>query len=117
LTSLPNGNRVVDGKVMSWVFRLRSMEKEAPLVTFYRALTMFDSSNGDSREIKISKTAAAINHWLLYERCDLPLAITRLSYDSYTTPVTEDGTLPVTMFGRKLNFKRLKDKGIKWLIC
>jgi len=115
--SFPNGNRVVDGKLISWVFRLRSMEKEAPLVTFYRDLMMFDSSNGNGNGVKISKTAAALNHWLLYDRCDLPLAITKLSYDSYTIPVTEDGTLPVELFGRKLNFKRLKDQGLKWLIC
>jgi len=115
--SLANGNRVVDGKVMSWVFRLRSVEKEAPIVTFYRDLMMFDSSNGNGHGVKISKTAAALNHWLLYDRCDLPLAITKLSYDSYTIPVTEDGTLPVELFGRKLNFKRLKDQGLKWLIC
>jgi len=114
---LPNGNRVVDGRVMSWVFRLRSIEKEAPMLTFYRDLMMFDSSNGNGHEVRISKTAAALNHWLLYDRCDLPLAITQLSYDSYTVPVTEDGTLPVNLFGRKINFKRLKDQRIKWLIC
>lgn len=115
--TLPKGNRVVDGKVMSWVFRLRSIEKEAPIVTFYRDLMMFDFSNGNGHEVRISKTAAALNHWLLYDRCDLPLAITKLSYDSYTIPVTEEGTLPVKLFGRELNFKRLKDRGLKWLIC
>jgi hypothetical protein len=115
--SLANGNRVVDGKVMSWVFKLKSIEKEAPMLTFYRDLMMFDSSNGNGHEVKINKTAAALNHWLLYDRCDLPFAITKLSYDSYTIPVTKDGTLPVKMFGRKLNFKRLEDRGIKWLIC
>ena len=115
--SLPNGNRVVDGKLISWVFKLRSIEKEAPMLTFYRDLMMFDSSNGNGHGVKIGKTAAALNHWLLYDRCDLPLAITKLSYDSYTIPVTEDGTLPVELFGRKLNFKGLKDQGLKWLIC
>ncbi len=38
---LPNGNRVVDGKVMSWVYKLKSMENEAPLYTLYRDLKMF----------------------------------------------------------------------------
>ncbi|MCK4533887.1 MAG: hypothetical protein KAT81_00065, partial [Syntrophobacterales bacterium] len=28
-----------------------------------------------------------------------------------------DGTLPVKLFDRELNLKRLKEKGIKWLIC
>jgi len=40
-----------------------------------------------------------------------------MSFDSYTIPVAKDGTLPVTLFGRPLNFKRVKEQGIKWLIC
>jgi len=115
LKALPNGNRVVDGKVMSWVYKLKSMDREAPVFTFYRDLIMFDKQN--AKEIHITKTAAALNYWLIYERNDLPLAITQMSFDSYTKPVTGDGTLPVKLFGRKLNFKHLKDMGIKWLIC
>ncbi len=113
--TLPNGNRVVDGKVMSWVYKLKSMEKEAPVFAFYRDLMMFDRPEG--QETKISKTAAALNHWLVYDRGDLPVAITKLSFDSYTVPVGKDGTLPVRLFDRKLNFEGLKDKGIKFLIC
>jgi len=112
---LANGNRVVDGKVMSWVYKLKSMETEAPLFSFYRDLMLF-SGNGKASP-KISKTAAAINHWLIYDRNDLPEAITRLSFDSYTLPVTADGTLPIKLFGRKLNFKRLQEKSIPYLIC
>ena len=40
--TLPNGNRIVDGKVMSWVYKLKSMEREAPIFTYYRDLTMFN---------------------------------------------------------------------------
>jgi hypothetical protein len=40
-----------------------------------------------------------------------------MSFDSYTIPVTPDGTLPVRLFGRKLNFHHLKEKGIPVLIC
>lgn len=112
---LPNGNKVVDGKVMSWVYKLKSMEKEAPLYTLYRDLMLFDGPDG--KEVKITKTAAAMNHWLIYDRKDIPVAITKMSFDSYTIPVTEDGTIPVTLFGRKLNFKDLTAKGIKFLIC
>jgi len=115
LKPVASGNQVVDGKVMSWVYKLKSMETEAPLFTFYRDLTMF-SKNG-AVQPKISKTAAAINHWLIYDRNDLPEAITRLSFDSYTIPVTADGTLPIKLFGRRLNFKRLAEKGIRYLIC
>jgi len=76
---------------------------------------MFDRPNG--HKVKISKTAAAINHWLLYDRKDLPEAITKMSFDSYTIPVDKEGTLPVKLFDRKLNFKRLQEKGIPLLIC
>jgi poly(3-hydroxyalkanoate) synthetase len=111
IKTLPNGNRVVNGKLMSWVYKLKSLEKDNPIIAFYRDLKLFE------RTLKINKTAAAINYWLLYDQTDLPLEVCKLSFDSYTIPVTEDGTLPVTLFGRPLNFKRVKERGIKWLIC
>ncbi len=76
---------------------------------------MFDSQA--SPRPKISKTAAAINHWLTYDQKDLPVNITKMSFDSYSIPIDEEGTLPVTLFGRKLNLKRLEEKKIPWLIC
>jgi hypothetical protein len=112
---LPNGNRIVDGKVMSWVYRLKSIERETPIYTFYRGLMMFDDPHG--KDVKITKTAAAINYWLLYDRKDMPVSITKMSFDSYTTPITEDGTLPIRLFGRSLNFKHMRDMGIRFLIC
>lgn len=112
---MPNGNSIVDGKVMSWVYKLKSMEKEAPLVVFNRDLTSFATASGD--EFKINSTAAALNRWLIYDRNDLPVAITQMSFDSYTIPITEDGTLPVKLFGKELNFKKIKKNGIKWLLC
>ena len=113
--TLPNGNQVVDGKVMSWVYKLKSMEKEAPVYSFYQNLMMFDRPEG--QEITVNKTAAALNHWLIYDRSDLPLSITRMSFASYTIPVDQEGNLPVRLFNRPLNFKRLKEKGILFLIC
>ena len=110
--TLPNGNRVADGDLMGWVYKLKSIEMETPVAAFFRDLAMF--SRNDQ---KISKTAAALNYWLQNERSDLPLAITQMSFASYNIPITKDGTLPVKLFGRKLNFKRLKEKGIPWLIC
>lgn len=115
LKTLPNGNRIVDGAVMSWVYKLKSMDREAPLVTFYRDLSMFDRPDG--KDIKISSTAAAINYWLIYDRTDLPEAITKLSFDSYTIPVDKDGNLPVKLFNTRLNFKRIQEKNIRFLIC
>ena len=109
--TLASGNRVVNGKLLSWVFKLKSLDKDKPLTAFFRDLKLFE------RDLKISKNAAAINYWLLYDQTDLPLEICKMSYDSYTIPVAQDGTLPVTLFGRTLNFKRIKEKGLKWLIC
>ena len=111
----PNGIPIVDGKVMSWVYKLKSIEGEAPLFTFYRDLKMLD--RGFDRPVRISKTAAAINHWLIYDRSDLPEAITRLSFDSYTIPVSPQGELPVKLFGRPLNFNRLNERKLPYLIC
>jgi hypothetical protein len=90
------------------------MESEAPLFSMYRDLMMF---NRPGKGAQISKTAAAINHWLIYDRSDLPTAITQLSFDSYTRPVDAEGNLPVKLFGRTLNFKRINEKGIRFLIC
>ncbi len=113
--TLPNGNQVADGKLMGWVYKLKSIEQEIPAAAFYRDLMMFArQKNGDQ---PISKTAAALNYWLQNERYDLPLEITRISFAAYNTPITADGTLPVRLFGGKLNLKRLKEKNIPWLIC
>ncbi len=111
IKTLPNGNRVVDGRLLSWVFKLRNIALENPVSAFYRDLQLLEKGGG------ISKSAAAINYWLLYDITDLPLAVCKMSYDSYNIPVTADGTLPVTLFGRFLNFKGIKERGIPWLIC
>ena len=115
LKPMPSGNSIVDGKVMSWVYKLKSMDKEAPMATLYQDLMYFNAPDG--HEVKINKTAAALHHWLIYDRSDLPEGITKLSFDSYTIPVTKDGTLPVKMFGKTLNFKGIPERGIKWLLC
>jgi hypothetical protein len=113
--TLPNGNTVADGKLMGWVYKLRSIENESPLTVFFRDLAMFARNGGESPAI--SKTAAALNYWLTYERKDLPMEITRMSFASYNSPITRKGVLPVKLFGRKLELSRLKEMGIPWLIC
>jgi hypothetical protein len=88
---------------------------ETPLLAMWRDMMLVAHTNGNPDAI--SKTAAALNHWLLYERNDLPMEITRMSFAAYNMPIAGDGTLPVKMFGRKLNLKRMAEKQIKWLIC
>ncbi len=110
--TLPNGNRVVDGAVMSWVYKLKSLEREAPVYAYISDLERAERSKG-----AISKTAAAINYWLLYDRTDLPVEITALSRLSYTVPIAENGDLPIELFGKKLNVKYLDEHNVKFLIC
>ena len=113
--TLANGNKVANGDLMGWVYKLKSMDDSGPLVAFVRDIIMLKQKPG--AKSPISKTILALNYWLQNERSDLPMSVTELSYQSYNTPVTEDGTLPVTMFGEKLNFHAMKEKNIKWLIC
>lgn len=113
--TLPNGNRVVDGTVMAWVYKLKSLKHEAPL-DYYRRLDQF-RGHGRKGKSSIPTTTAAILRWLVYDRTDLPVEITRLSTTSYSKPVSADGELPITLFGRKLNFKHLREKGIRMQIC
>ncbi|MFW2366289.1 MAG: metal transporter [Desulforhopalus sp.] len=112
---LPNGNLIADGELMGWVYKLKSIENSGPLITFYRDLMMLNGEKNNN--VPINKTVAAINYWLKNERSDLPLSVTEMSYKSYTIPITDDGTLPVTMFGKKLNLKGIQEKGITWLLC
>ena len=107
---LANGNRVIDGSQMSFLFKLKAMESRAPIPEFYQQLATVGKAG-------ISEVAAAINYWLLYDKVDIPLEITRLSHISYSKPVYKNGKLPVKMFGRNLNFKRINEMGIRWLIC
>lgn len=113
--TLPNGNKVADGDLMGWVYKLKGIDQQGPLIAFINDLFMINGRG--TSPLQISKTVAALNYWLQNERSDIPLAVTEMSFASYTIPVTKDGTLPVTMFGNKLNFKGFKEKNIKWLLC
>ena len=113
--TLPNGNKVADGTLMGWIYKLKSIETETPLLAMWRDMILVSKSNGNGG--KINKTATALNYWLANERNDLPLAITRMSFDSYNAAIGKDGTLPVKLFGRALNLKRIQEKNIPWLIC
>ncbi|BBO82413.1 metal transporter [Desulfosarcina ovata] len=112
---LSNGNRVADGDLMGWIYKLKSIEIEIPLLVMWRDMLLVANNNGKTKGV--GKTAAALNYWLMYERNDLPMEITRMSFASYNTPISADGILPVRLFGRKLALKRLQAKKIRWLIC
>jgi hypothetical protein len=112
---LANGNPVADGTLMGWIYKLKSIETEMPLLAMWRDMMMVAHSNGNPATV--SKTAAALNYWLAYDRNDLPIAITRVSFAAYNTPISSDGTLPVKLFDQPLNLKRLAAKKIPWQIC
>jgi hypothetical protein len=110
--TLPNGNRVVNGDVMSLGFKLLALNKEAPLASMYNMKALHKQTGGDP-----GKTAAAINRWLHQERVHLPIAIAEMSAETFRTPIAEDGTLPVTLYGKALNLHALKELGVTWLIA
>lgn len=113
--TLANGNQIADGNLMGWVYKLKSIEDSGPMANFFKDLMMLGSRNGKAP--KINKTVAALNYWLQNERSDLPLSVTRMSYASYNIPITEDGTLPITISGKKLNLKALQKLKLPWLLC
>jgi hypothetical protein len=113
--TLPNGVKVADGDIMAWVYKLKSIENEFPVISILRDMSMFDYPGNDNASI--SRTAAALNYWLTYEKTDLPLGITKMSFLSYNNPIEDDGTTPVTIFGKRIDFSYIKEKKIKWLIC
>ncbi len=113
--TLSNGNQVADGDLMSWVYKLKSIREEYPLVAMYRDLSMLGHFR--KKGAPLSKTILALNHWLYHQRHDLPMEITKLSFASYNTPVTKEGELPFKAFNQPLNIKRLGEKAIPMLIC
>jgi hypothetical protein len=112
---LDNGNAVIDGKLMGWVFKLKNMEKEAPAAIMMSDLKMIQGRPSDSKPVP--RIAAAINRWICGDRIDLPLEICKMSFASYTIPVDSDGNMPFELFGRKLNIRHLENKGINFQIC
>lgn len=113
--TLDSGHVVADGKLMGWVYKLKSIEKESPLVSFYRDLVMIKSASRET--FRFNKTGLALNYWLKSDRTDIPMGITKMSFASFNTPITRNGILPVRLFNKKLSLKRIKEKGMPWLIC
>ena len=87
----------------------------SPLVSFYRDLVMIKSASKET--FHFNNTALALNYWLKNDRTDIPMGITKMSFASFNTPITKDGVLPVQLFGKKLELKRIKEKKLPWLIC
>jgi hypothetical protein len=113
--TLANGNKIANGELVGWIYKLKSIENSGPMIAFLKDIMLL--SGKDNSALNINKTVAALNFWLQTERSDLPLSVTEMSFRSYNIPITSDGTLPVTLFGRKLRLQRILEKNIKWLLC
>lgn len=110
--TLPNGNKVVNGEVMSLGFKFLALSKEAPLVAMYNMKALHKYTSGNP-----GKTAAAINRWLRLERTHLPVDIAAMSAKTFQTPITKQGVLPVKLYDQELNLHDLKKLGVKWYIA
>ena len=108
-TTLPNGNKVANGYLLSLGMRFVAIDRETPLVKVLDQVSLHRAT-----EMNPGKTPAALFRWLLKERVHLPLAIANASSKTFHEPIGEDGTLPVTLYGKSLNVKTLADLKVPW---
>ncbi|WP_300452279.1 hypothetical protein [Accumulibacter sp.] len=108
-TTLPSGNKVANGYLLSLGMRFVAIDRETPLVK-----VLDQASLQRATDLNPGKTPAALFRWLLKERVHLPLAIANMSSHTFQDPIAEDGTLPVKLFDQPLNIKRLIDLKVPW---
>lgn len=108
-TTLPSGNKVANGYLLSLGMRFVAIDRETPLVK-----VLDQASLHRATDLNPGKTPAALFRWLLKERVHLPLAIANMSSHSFQDPIADDGTLPVQLFGQPLNIKHLVDLNVPW---
>jgi hypothetical protein len=108
-TTLPNGNKVANGYLLSLGMRFVAIDRETPLVKVLDQASLQKATN-----LNPGKTPAALFRWLLKERVHLPIGIATMSSHTFQEPIGADGTLPVPLFGKPLNLKDLAKFGVKW---
>ena len=108
-TTLPSGNKVANGYLLSLGMRFVAIDRETPLVKVLDQVSLHRAT-----DLNPGKTPAALFRWLLKERVHLPLAIANMSSHTFQDPIAEDGTLPVKLFGEALNVKNLIDLKVPW---
>lgn len=108
-TTLPSGNKVANGYLLSLGMRFVAIDRETPLVKVLDQASLHRATDRNP-----GKTPAALFRWLLKERTHLPLEIAKMSSCTFQQPIGEDGTLPVQLFGQPLNVKKLADLKVKW---
>lgn len=108
-TPLKNGNKVANGYLLSLGMRFVAIDRETPLVKVIDQASMQKAT-----DLNPGKTPAALFRWLLKERVHLPLDIAKMSSCTFQEPISENGDLPVTLFGKKLNVGDLAKLKVKW---
>ena len=108
-TTLPSGNKVANGYLLSLGMRFVAIDRETPLVK-----VLDQASLQRATDMNPGKTPAALFRWLLKERVHLPLAIANMSSHTFQDAIADDGTLPVKLFDQPLNIKRLIDLNVPW---
>jgi hypothetical protein len=108
-TTLPNGNKVANGYLLSLGMRFVAIDRETPLVK-----VLDQASLQKATKLNPGKTPAALFRWLLKERVHLPIGIASMSSHTFQEPIAADGTLPVKLFDQPLNLKDLAKYGVKW---
>jgi hypothetical protein len=108
-TELPNGNTVANGYLLSLGMRFVAIDRETPLIK-----VLDQASLHKATELNPGKTVAALYRWLLKERAHLPLAIANMSSHTFQEPISADGTLPVSLYGKPLNLGELARLKVRW---
>jgi len=107
--TLPNGAKVANGYMLSLGMRFVAIDRETPLIK-----VLDQASLQKATELNPGNTVAALFRWLLKERVHLPLGIANMSTCTFHDPISEDGVLPVSLYGKSLKVGDLKDMGVKW---
>lgn len=108
-TTLPNGNKVANGYLLSLGMRFVAIDRETPLVKVIDQAALHKAT-----QMNPGKTPAALFRWLLKERVHLPIGIATMSSTTFQQPIGDDGTLPVSLFGKSLKLGELANLGVKW---
>jgi hypothetical protein len=107
--TLPNGNKVANGYLLSLGMRFVAIDRETPLIKVLDQASLHKATNRNP-----GKTTAALFRWLLKERVHLPFGIHSMSSLTFQEPIADNGDLPVKMFGETLNVKKLADMNMHW---
>jgi hypothetical protein len=107
--TLPNGNKVANGLLLSLGMRFVAIDRETPLIKVLNQASLQKATN-----LNPGKTTAALFRWLLKERVHLPFDIHNMSSLTFQEPIADNGDLPVKLFGETLNVKKLAEMNMHW---